>query len=79
MIESNKGCPTDFAFAMHIRLQQLAQKVNKARETDKDRLGIPPLPIFLYLNTIQIQVAELRKSFTTELQQDSEYPEYEYT
>ncbi|RFU24274.1 hypothetical protein B7463_g12065, partial [Scytalidium lignicola] len=72
-ISASKECSNDEVFAAQVRLQLLAQKafrVREQQEADSTQLLVPtPLPMFLYLKALQVQLQELKASFSSEVQQ----------
>ncbi|MCJ1387068.1 hypothetical protein MMC17_010197 [Xylographa soralifera] len=82
IIETNKDCSTDEAFAFQVRLQLLAQKTAHVRErANEDRAHAAvdgptaSLPTLLYLNTLQERLRELRSSVSQAVQQQGELPQ----
>ncbi|KAI0104065.1 putative C6 transcription factor [Hypoxylon sp. NC0597] len=64
-IASNKSCSTDEAFSLQVRLQLLAQRTIRLREqqeANNPHVTITPLPTFVYLNALQRQLQDIRKS-----------------
>ncbi|KAH8701970.1 hypothetical protein BGW36DRAFT_109180 [Talaromyces proteolyticus] len=76
LIEMNKSCPTDEAFAFQVRLQLLKQRAAYVREQNEtDRAHSPTasvtfsVPGLLYLKTLLGQLHELRSSIPPDLPQ----------
>ncbi|KAH8799838.1 hypothetical protein F5884DRAFT_811358 [Xylogone sp. PMI_703] len=72
-ISTGKECSNDEIFAAQVRLQLLAQKAFRVREQQEvdstQMLASTPLPTFLYLKALQVQLQELKASFPPEVQQ----------
>ncbi|KAF2092450.1 hypothetical protein NA57DRAFT_50220 [Rhizodiscina lignyota] len=76
VMNMNKQCHSDEAFAFQVRLQVFAQKINHVREQQEANsvhvtatAAATPVPAFLYLRVLQAQVQELKASLSPHLQQ----------
>ncbi|KAL1881220.1 hypothetical protein Daus18300_001071 [Diaporthe australafricana] len=85
IISTNAECPMDASFALHIRLQQIAQKTVQLRERRELDLseGRAPAPAIFYLKALEAQLEQLRPAcfhyielsiYETALTSSSEWP-----